>query len=80
MGSRTMIANEGRTTGVDLRRTDTSQVVLDAHKFRYVLQVLLSLLFLQFILRKEQNDRLIRYWTKVQCLFQYCDAIVFGTV
>lgn len=48
-----MIANKVQMIGIRLRHTDMSQIVLHAHKFGYVLKILLSLPFLLFVLRKE---------------------------
>lgn len=56
-----MIANEVQMIGIHSRHSDVSEIVLDAHKLGYVLQLLLSLLLLQFILRKVQNHRLVPY-------------------
>lgn len=58
------IANKVQMIGINSRHTDMSQVVLYVHELRYVLQMILSLLFLQFILRKEHNHRLVHYWAK----------------
>lgn len=63
------LQTKSKRSGFIFRHADTSQVVLHTHEFWYVLPILLSLLFFQFILRKEQNHRKVRYWTKGLILY-----------